>query len=54
MSDGMKAHYEPIYPHVRFESLVHSFSEPVPQFSGAAPRQDVASGIHGAPERIKC
>jgi glycosyltransferase involved in cell wall biosynthesis len=37
MSDGMKAHYEPIYPHVRFESLVHSFSEPVPEFAPAPP-----------------
>jgi glycosyltransferase involved in cell wall biosynthesis len=29
MSDGMKEEWQSLYPHVRFESLVHTFDEPI-------------------------
>ena len=35
MSEGMQTHYQPLYPGVRFEPLVHSFSEPLPDFAPA-------------------
>ena len=31
-NDGMRAHYEKIHPDLRFESLVHTFNEPIPTY----------------------
>jgi len=33
MSEGMKEHYQPLYPDIRFEPLVHTFDEPIPDFA---------------------
>ena len=33
ISEGMKEHYVARYPGVRFEVLVHSFNEPIPDFA---------------------
>lgn len=33
MSEGMKEYYEPRYPGVQFEPLVHTFNEPIPDFA---------------------
>jgi hypothetical protein len=32
MSEGMQRHYEPLFPGVRFEPLVHTFNEDLPKF----------------------
>ena len=29
----MREHYEPLYPNLRFESIVHTFNEPIPDFA---------------------
>lgn len=33
MSEGMQEHYEKLYPGIRFEPLVHSFNEVIPEFA---------------------
>jgi glycosyltransferase involved in cell wall biosynthesis len=37
MSEGMRLHYERTYPGVRFEPLVHTFHEPIPEFAPPPP-----------------
>ena len=37
MSEGMQQHYQPIYPQVRFEPLVHTFDESIPEFAPPPP-----------------
>ncbi len=32
-NEGMREHYEPLYPGIRFESIVHTFNEPIPEFA---------------------
>ena len=37
MSEGMKEHYQPLYPGLRCEPLVHSFDETIPDFAPLPP-----------------
>jgi glycosyltransferase involved in cell wall biosynthesis len=32
-NEGMREHYEPLYPDLRFEAIVHTFNEPIPDFA---------------------
>ncbi|HVU88614.1 MAG TPA: hypothetical protein VHD36_14940 [Pirellulales bacterium] len=47
-NDGMRAHYEKIHPGLRFESLVHTFNEPIPEYEAPpAPGNPVKLAFQG-------